>query len=246
MRYLKCILIILIVFSCSDDDRTTITINNTELLSVAIEGRITELGSVIACAGNTEEDANVVEVYFYPEDGSTNFKLYETNRVDLDSNDFSNYREVTLNTAPFFNGSLLKFVRPFSSEQWFIVTYELDNEIKISNPIRTKNITQPTLFNNNISINQELTGMPIFNWEVDATNNVIFFQVLSTLDGGLLSGTYTIENQFQYYNTSNVVLNITQGVPPSLTNGTAYKFTVMDVSQDNWVNTFITSDFISE
>jgi hypothetical protein len=62
----------------------------------------------------------------------------------------------------------------------------------------------------------------------------------------LLSGTYTIESRFQYYKTDNVVLNITQGIPPSLIAGANYNFTLMGVSADNWVNTLIEKSFTVE
>ena len=234
-------------FSCSSEDRETLIINNTHLLSADLENRAVELNSVIACAASDSDNPDVVEVYFYPEQSALNFKLYETNTANVDANDFSNYRFVDLETFPFFNDTLLKFVRPFATEQWIIVTYELEGEIKISTPIRTKNVTQPTERSSNITINQEISGMPIFSWEQNTSfDNAIFFQVLSTIDAGFLSGTYTIDNQFQYYNTSNVVLNITNGSPPSLTQGIPYKFTVMDVSTDNWVNAVFVTEFITQ
>ena len=245
MKLIPYILIVILAFSCSSNDIETLIINNTNLLSADIENRAVELNSVIACAASDANNADVVEVYFYPEQGASNFKLYETNTANVDANDFSNYRFVDLESLPFFNGTLLRFVRPFATEQWIVVTYELDGDIKISTPIRTKNVNQPTERSSNITINQEISGMPIFVWEQNTSfDNAIFFQVLSTIDDGLLSGTYTLDNQFQYYNTSNVVLNITNGTPPSLTQDIPYKFTVMDVSSDNWVNAIFITEFI--
>jgi len=96
-------------------------------------------------------------------------------------------------------------------------------------------------------VNHEVSKMPKFSWEHNANgDNAIYFQIVSTVDDGLLSGTYTFENQFQYYNTSNVVLNISEENPLGLTVDNPYKFTLMDVSEDNWVNTVIQSIFIAE
>ena len=79
--------------------------------------------------------------------------------------------------------------------------------------------------------------MPIFTWPDNLVgDNAIYFQIVSNDNNDLLSGTYTKENQFQYYKLDNVTLNITQQNPPSLQNGITYKFTLMDVSTDNWVN----------
>lgn len=236
-----------VFMSCSNDETETLVLNNTRLLSQDIEGRAFETGAVIACAANLALSSDVVEIYFYPEANAVNYKLYETNSVDIDPNDYSNFRFLDLEDVPFFNGYLRKFIRPFETEQWLIVSYELNGEIKLSNPIRTKNNTQPTLYSEDIVINQEQLGMPAFSWDVTSeANNAIFFEVLSTLDNGLLSGTYTFDSYFQYYNTSNVVLNITQENPIDLTPGQDYKFTIMDVSEDNWVNEVFITQFTLE
>jgi hypothetical protein len=246
MKYLKYILIVLVLTSCSIEDSRTL-INNNNLLSAYIEGETIEVGAVIACAGNNIVNTDMVEIYFYPESNAVNLKLYGTNSIEIDPNNFSNYNLVPLNNVPFFNGYLRKFTESFTSERWFIVSYEINDEIKLSNPIRTKNLTQPTLFSSQITINQEQFLMPLFSWEVNSeANNAIFFHVLSTIDDNLLSGTYTFESQFQYYKTDNVVLNITDGVPPDLILGQDYKFTVMDVSEDNWVNKLFIMQFTSE
>ena len=89
--------------------------------------------------------------------------------------------------------------------------------------------------------------MPQFSWATNALgDNAIYFQVISDAEDNLISGTYTTESQFQYYNTSNVVLNITQGVPPALVSNATYNFTLMDVSLDNWVNLVVQKPFITE
>ncbi len=246
MRYLKYILVVLVLTSCSTEDSSTL-IDNSNLLSTYIDGKTIEMGAVIACAGNSNVDTDVVEIYFYPEDDAVNHKLYETNSSDLDPNDFSNYKLVNLSDVPFFNGYLRKFADVFASERWFIVSFEIESEIKLSNPIRSKNLSQPTLFSDEIEINQNKSLMPLFDWSANSeANNAIFFQVLSTIDNDLLSGTYTFESQFQYYKTSNVVLNITDGIPPDLILGQDYKFTIMDVSEDNWVNELFISQFTLE
>ncbi|WP_400076501.1 hypothetical protein [Winogradskyella sp. R77965] len=243
MKILKCILVTFLLISCSTEDASTLQ-KNDSVLSAYIEGEIFETGAVIACAGNDILNPDTLEIYFYPESDTSNYKLFETNSSEVDPNDFSNYTLITLSDVPFFNGYLRKFVGSFASERWFIVTFEVNNEIKISNPIRAKNNSQPTLFSNQIDINQEEPLMPLFSWDVNSeADNAIFFQVLSTVNDDLISGTYTFETQFQYYNTSNVVLNITNGTPPDLMLGQDYKFTIMDVSEDNWVNEVFISQF---
>ena len=88
--------------------------------------------------------------------------------------------------------------------------------------------------------------MPIFSWEDGIIKeNAIFFEVISEANDELLSGTYTFERHFQYYILDNVVLNITEEEPPILQANTPYNFTLMGVSEDNWVNLFIQRGFIN-
>ena len=53
--------------------------------------------------------------------------------------------------------------------------------------------------------------------------------------GNLISGTYTYEPNFTFYDLSNVVLNITDtSSVPLLKENSTYTFTLMGVSEDNW------------
>lgn len=236
------------LFSCqSDDVETPINLENTAKLSTIIANQTIETGAVIACAASDANGAEVVHVFYYLEEGATNVQFFETNTTEVNPNDYSNYRKLNLPSTPLFDGFIYQFTRPFAHDQWIIVAFELDGELKLSNPIRTKNNSKPTLWTDQVLVNQEVSKMPKFSWEADATgDNAIYFQIVSTVDNGLLSGTYTLDNQFQYYNTSNVVLNISEENPVELTIGNSYKFTMMDVSEDNWVNTAIQSIFIAQ
>lgn len=243
MKGLKYISIILLFASCTND---TIAVDDT-LLSNYVLNRTIEKGAVIACAGSNEDGSKVL-VFEYPVNGARNTKLYETETINLDESDFSNYTKVTVEGKPFFNGYLQQFDRDLNIEKWIIVTHELDDEIKISNPIRTKQLSKASIWTDEVEINQDVSMMPAFSWEKDQFgDNAIYFQIVSDVQNNLLSGTYTLENTFQYYNTSNVVLNITTETPPTLSIGTPYNFTLMDVSEDNWVNLFILNkNFIVE
>ena len=98
-------------------------------------------------------------------------------------------------------------------------------------------MTKPTLWNDEVVIVETPPNMPVFRWEDNAVgDNAIYFQVISDSQNNLLSGTYTYENLFQYYNTDNVVLNVTTQTPPDLVPKASYNFTLVDVSSDNWVN----------
>jgi len=238
MKLFKYISLIVILASCSNNDDI-----NDNSLSTYVLNKTIEIGAVIACAAS-DEVTNDVLAFYYPVTGASNIRLYETIDAEVDKNEFSNYLKIETEPLPFFNGYLGMFVRDVSTEKWIIITFELDDEIKISNPILTKQISKPSVWTEDISIDQVQTGMPNFNWVDNAFgDNAIYFQVVSDAQNNLLSGTYTFENQFQYYNISNVVLNITTETPPELTIGTSYNFTLMDISEDNWVNSVIQKTF---
>lgn len=233
-----------LLVSCFADNEVPIIFNDPYNLSENLVDKVFIEHEVIACAASDELAADIVNVYFYPKENSKDFKLYESFNNQPD--DFTSYQLVQENSEPFFQGALRVF-KVQSRSNYFIVTYELDGLIEISTPIRSKLYTQPTLWTNSLDINQEDPLMPQFSWDVNSIeNNAIFFEVLSTKDFELLSGTYTQENKFQYYNLNNVVLNITPNDPPDLIKGETYVFTVMDVSVDNWVNEVITTSFVAE
>ena len=241
MRHAKYIVLFLMIVSCSNDDNVSL---DSTTLATYIFNKSIETGGVIACAASDME-SNDVLVFYYPEIGATNIKLFETQNSDQDHEEFSNYFERISNPLPVFNGYLEKHVTTFDTEKWVIVTFELDNEIKISNPIRIKHTEKPTVWTDNVLISQTQIGMSNFTWTDNPNgDNAIYFQVITDAQNNLLSGTYTYDNYFQYYNTTNVVLNITQQTPPNLISGQSYNFTLMDVSLDNWVNTVIQKSFL--
>ena len=242
----KYVIACLFLGSCATDDVGDLIINDATILSQFLNNKTYEEDTVIACAASSENDVNVVYVYFYPEEGASNFKLYETDESEVDSKDFSEYKFIDLDTQPLFNGAL-RFFETNSNAAWFTVVYNLDEAIKIATPIRNKKNEQPSLWTDEVSINQQQALMPLFTWDIiSEENNAIFFEVLSTEDSDLISGTYTFNNQFQYYKLDNVVLNITPNTPPNLISGNNYIFTVMDVSLDNWVNQVIMTPFAAK
>ncbi len=243
-----------IILSCSESDDNLQPdlieqVENVLTLQNYIQDRDIELEAVIGCAGSADMNSAIL-AFYYNEEGSSEHRFYETENIDVANDDFSNYTQIDLKSVPLFNGALGMFTRTSENEKWIILTYELGNEIKISNPIRSKQNTQPTIYSEivNIDQGQPTSTMPIFSWRDNPFGgNAIYFQIVSDSENNLLSGTYTFGNQFQYYDVSNVVLNITRGTPPNLNLKINYNFTLMDVSEDSWVN-FLTlnQNFILE
>ncbi len=210
------------------------------------------VNDLIACAANNLDsisgsEVDSVSIFFLPTAGATNFKYFETEFSDIDPHDHSLFSELELVDSPVFGGHLRKFTRTgTTTKKWCIVTFEQGDSLYYSNPIFIKSPELNTEFNTELlSIDQTEILSPIFNWQDGAIDeSVIYFQVISDSNDRLISGTYTFEKTFQFYNLSNVTLNINDVTPPpSLSENEEYYFTLMAVSIDNWVNLIIRAPF---
>jgi len=240
MKKLYYLIVVLIGVGCSTDKEQDLSVN----LDDALDDKQIVLDNVIACAASNEND-DLVSVFFYPRDGATNIGYYETRDSKADKNDFENYYPVEAPQVDVFNGYLKKFEVSVSEEKWVIVTFDEKGKTHLSNPIRLKQDTKPTEYlPQNVSVDPTNAQMPGFSWKDGKyTDTKIYFQVVSDSQDNLLSGTYTFEKMFQYYDLENVVLNITKGTPTALKNETSYGFTLLAVSEDNWVNLFSDIEF---
>ena len=236
----------LLLCSCTKE-----TILNEQVLADYIELNSTlESADLVACAGGTATGflGSVMEptdVMFYPIEGATDFRYFEAENV-ADSSNFSKYLAKELNSEPLFNGYLWKFNNePFSGERMGVVTYKTPGKLHVCTPIRQKTYVKPTETNAALIEVFENGDTPSFSWVDGAIKeNVIYFQVISDLEGNLISGTYTFEQTFTFYDLSNVVFNITTAnSTPVLETNKNYKFTLMGVSEDNWVNLFAEKEF---
>lgn len=208
--------------------------------------------SLIACAMSGEamflnNTSAPLHILFYPEGNPSNFKYFETSSADVDPNDYENYSIKELPVIPIFNGYLRSFEREtISDRRWGLVTYEREGKMYISNPIQLKFPDLPTEFNPALlQLEQNELLQPNFSWQDGKVDgNVIYFQVVMDADNNLLSGTYTFDRSFQFYDSSNVVLNIrATNPPPVLQANQTYTFVLMAVSIDNWVNLVIEQPF---
>lgn len=230
---------LIFILGCSND------LEESDTLEQFIDNKDIVLDNVISCAASNENNS-LVSVFLYPRNGASNIRYFETATTDVDKNDLANYTSVESPSVDVFNGYLLKYEIEVPEEKWAIVSFEEAGKIHISNPIRLKHITKPTEYlPQNIHLDKADISMPVFTWQ-DGTydDTKIYFQVISNAQNNLLSGTYTFEKRFQYYKLDNVVLNITEGIPPKLVDDSSYSFSLLAVSEDNWVNQFSVVDFV--
>jgi len=227
-------IIAFLILSCSTDAENILATT----LDSAIASKEVVVDNVIACAASNSDD-DLISVFFYPRPSTTNFRYFETVDESVDKNDFENYIPVEFPIRDVFNGFLKKFEVSTNNEKWVIVAFDEGGKTHLSNPIRLKQNTKPTEYTSqNIAV-EASTNMPSFSWQDGRFSDTkIYFHVVSDAVNNLLSGTYTFERNFQYYNLDNVVLNVTQGTPPVLKSGSSYNFTLLGVSEDNWVNLF--------
>ncbi len=200
---------------------------------------------LIACAagGQTiflEDATRPLSILYYPLPGAYEFRYFETETIDVAPSDFSNYKELGIEQLELLNGFLHYFKRTsIDNDRWAIVTYKVDNTIHYCNPIHLKLSTKPTVYDPLVvSIDQSVSVEPEFTWtEGGTTDNFIYFQVISDQDGNVVSATYTNDQRFKYYDLSNVVIKLTEDpINPALNSNSLYRFTMMGVSEDNWVN----------
>ncbi len=236
--------------SCQEDMKITLDENVLSDYIQLNEDRETDF--LIACAAGKQGGMHGIvkeptAIYFYPVEGATEFKYYEVDNIS-DSLNFSKYRFLDLDLSPLFNGYLQRWNREsFEGERMAIVTYLTEGNLHISDPIRIKTNPKPTEVNSDLVAIDVQDDSVTFEWQDGAIDeNVIYFQVISDDQGNLVSGTYTYEKQWTFYDTSNVVLNITLDPNPELVSGNDYNFTMMAVSEDNWVNLLIQSSFVAE
>ena len=243
-RFLLFITFLIFLYSCSEDNDITTPRNLQEYLEL---NSYREPDNVIACAANADQNLSLSYVFYYPIEGATEVRYYEADSLNVDENNFSNYRRKNLTEVSVFGDKLSRFSRTDSEESWCIITYLTEGKLHKSDPIRLKNATSPTIWEDEVAINQSVTLSPKFTWsDFNITDNDIYFQVIANEDDDFISGTYTIDNYFQFYNTDNVVLNITTTTPVDLILDETYNFTLMAVSEDNWVNLVIQKSFVAE
>lgn len=216
---------------------------DVNILENSIASKEVVIDNVIACAASNPK-GGTISVFFYPRVGATNFQYFETENAKVDKNDLDNYTAVIKPIQNVFNGYLQKFEVSAFEEKWVIVAFDEDGKTHLSNPIRLKQFTKPTEYlSQNIAVTAS-TSTPVFTWEDGSYDDTkIYFQVLSDSRNNLISGTYTFEKTFQFYNLENVVLNITAGTPEPLQSGNSYGITLMGVGEDNWVNMIAERDF---
>jgi hypothetical protein len=199
---------------------------------------------LIACAaGNMNEFMGSTErpisVFYYNVDGASTATLYVKSEEGT-KDEFCYYSKVEEVPESLFNGRMGRFaVTSEYAGKWVIVAYNTGTTYNISDPILMRADTHPTV---DINADIEIFGTstePEFNWLSDnVAGNVIYFSLITNASDDFVSGVYTEEKMWNFYDLSNVVLNVTPTMNPTLSTQESYTYINMGVGEDNWVRTF--------
>ena len=199
---------------------------------------------IIACAAGGQEqfatnDLFPVSILFYPMYGATDIRYFETSQPTDHHDDFENYIEQKLQVVPILGGHVMRILHPaVPHEVLGRVTFETEGTLHVSEGIRIKLTTKPSQYAPGLLEIQANKLNPRFTWQDGRIkDNDIYFQAIHDKNNELVSGTYTRDKRFNFYDLSNVVINIHDiNPPPTLQEREEYTFLVMGISKDNWVN----------
>ena len=240
-------------FSCKNDGKIDLPISLQSHIEEKIE--LIPFNELVACAAGGQvgflDDENLpLSIFFYPELSASEFKYYETESSDDDPYNLNLFLEKNVSQEPLFNGFLQRFPLPKPEKDiWARVSFIANDTLWYCKPIRLKYFEKPTQYAPELcQVDLSEPMEPIFSWQDGtADDNVIYFQVISDVHSNALAGTYTTDLFFQYYQLDNVVFNVTrpgQAVPLQV--DSTYHFTLMGVSDDNWVNLIMDKNFVVE
>jgi hypothetical protein len=239
------------MFALSDDNWVNLIIREQfiprNLEEYVVVNTDKSIDTALAFGGSANGDKEETYIYFYPVEGAFNYRYYETENTSVDPTDFSNYKRRNLIDTPQFGGKFRRFSHTSSDAVWGVVTYITAGKLHISEPIKTKNNSRQTEWTTEVDIAYPETLKPEFIW-TDGTfaENETYFQVFTQSDDTFLSGTFTLEKKFQYYNEANITRKIPADTPPELILDADYKFFLFGLSADNWINLVIQKTFIAQ
>ncbi|PTX59226.1 hypothetical protein C8N46_11062 [Kordia periserrulae] len=235
------------LFSCSNDDDSPQSVD-----PFSLEVRLTNQqisNEKITAIGFSNFSTSNTFLFYHVADGATNIEFFKTENTEVDRTNYSNYREFTMETNSVFGNFEQGREDTRDEEYYAIVKYMVNNEVRLSNPIKVTPISQPNTWTSNIGvlyINQSNVGYPKISWENNTEGETSFSFCIITSSGNVLANVVTEDNRFQYFDTSNVLQDFTQQAPEALTSGVPYFVYLLDVNADNWLNRVVFHNFLAD
>ena len=150
-----------------------------------------------------------------------------------------------LDDSSVFGNQFRSFTRSGTSESWYLLTYEIDGIVYKSNPIQLRNISQPTVYTNDVTIDFPESLKPRFIWDNSGLTNTEYLHVLLNSSSEFVSGVYTQNTTFEYFDTSTTTSQISTTAPDLILEN-RYNCTILGFSNENWVNLNIQKSFDAE
>ncbi|MCV6628644.1 MAG: hypothetical protein OIF50_02170 [Flavobacteriaceae bacterium] len=231
----------LFLLACSGNDKDDLY--KTDALDTRLDGRTTNMESIVAVASSDPDKANGVKILFYPKSGATDFRLYYQVEADKDSLDYAAYRLVKDSTiAALYTGFYQEFQIDSLAPHWAIVTFEHQKILHTSPPIRLQHIENQTRTSNTVSIDHSIAASPRFRWDSISPNNK-FLYLISDENPHIQSSGISSDRSYTYGNQNNVVLDLNESPAPTLVKNKLYTFKVFELTPNNWTTRLLTANF---
>lgn len=204
---------------------------------------VNDTQKITAFGLNENNSSNDAFVYFYPIENARDFRYYETESLNIDKDNFENYRRKFLDNSTDFGAQLRRFSRDNTEEAWSMVTYEVNGEIYTSEPIKIEIKNNATLYQKEITTTQTESLLPVFTWSNFEKSNNTYLAILSTISNSFISGFFVNQESYQYKSNNGVIGNINNTSLPDLILDDEYNITVFGINENNWVNLAIQNSF---
>ncbi|WP_111682239.1 hypothetical protein [Winogradskyella tangerina] len=247
MKKIILLAVFIAITSCVKNESVPIVFQNNTFLPEDLENNLYQTDAIFTFAGNDLANSDHTNIYAVIEEGASDIKFYETDTPNINEQDLYRYLLMEIQPTLISDAKIKTFRHTFLRDEWIIMTYKIEDKIKLSSPIRINNLFRQTDYIEDIVIDQGMSGSANFEWSVQsAENNAFFFEIMKDQNDAVLSLTFTNDSHFQYFDLTNVTLNLSQNVPPNLVQDENYEFTVLDIGLDNWINTVHSRAFIAE
>ncbi|MDA9773425.1 hypothetical protein N9B82_00595 [Saprospiraceae bacterium] len=228
MRHsLFCFLVLsFIVSSCSSFGTKNLEDKAQEFASFA--------DNLVACAASPENSDISTYIWHKTIANATDLRLWYS---DTYTQVLADYEEEELSNSSLFQGFMGRFDSQKKSGA-YIVSVNVDEAFIHSKPIEILSETQSTIWGPPVFVDQTKPLEPRFDWQPSTfdSESIYFHLLVNTDQDDAISATYSYDPYFQFYDTTNVVFNVTEKLNPTLEAERNYQLTLMQVSGNNWVS----------
>jgi hypothetical protein len=241
------ILLLITTFSCSNDDAPAPEPVDPFSLAGKIENQQIS-NEKITAIGFSSFDAGVTFLFYHIADGAVDIELFKTQNTEVDRTNYNNYREFAMETRTLF-GNFEQGNEDTRDEEYFaIVKYTVNNEVRLSNPIKMSHTSQTSVWTNEgVGVTQSTVGYPRISWANNFDGETsYFFCILTNSSGDTFVNVTTEDTYFQYFNIFNTTNNFTQQSPEALVSDAFHRVYLLDINNDNWLNRVVDYGFFTD